>query len=873
LGDLEERERLRRTRGEVRRWKLAADAVSLLGWGLRRRIRSPWIDVAPHRGGARGRGGRALRWTGGTGWTSELARVWRALRRRPGYAAAVVATLALGAGTVAAAFAVVDGIVLRPLPFPEPDRLARVYRAEGGERELDLTMEQVLALAESPVAGAGLGAFSRAGRTLAVPGGEAHNVDFARVTAGFFGTLGATARLGRLFDDDEAGRGAPVVVLSAALWRRLFAADPAVVGAAVVLDEVPHTVVGVMADGLGLPEDAELWRPLTLEEREDDDPEMVAVARRPAGLSTAAFDERLAAVVEASRVGAPAAWGASTARAVPLRDALVGPVRRPLLVLLAAAGLVLLVAAANAASLQLVRAVERRQDAAVHLALGSSRRRVVGGLLLESLALAVVGWGLGMALAAAALPALAGLAPGAVPRLSSVALDARVAAVVGSITVIATLLGALGPALATVRVASAGLRGGGGGQVAGRLRLGTLRTLVAAQLGLTTVLVVSAGLLSVSLGRLLALPRGFDPEGVLVVPLAFSSASLESEVGLRGFADLLLERVGRRPEASAVALASQLPGAGRGLGSRMFELGDLPASPDADGAGGPARPSPALFIVSPSFFRTARLPILSGRELPEGLATGPTDPAVVSHAFGRAFLGAEPWVGRRFTRADPLRGGRREVEVVGVTRDVLVAPGEAPPAALYLSTADVPLFKDLLVRVASGVAAAAAVAAVHEVVLDLDPGQPVNVTTWLRDELDAGGARTRFQARLMTAFGLLALTLAAVGVYGVAAYGAALRRGELGLRRALGAKRGEVLALVLGRALGTSALGIALGLLGAWAATRLLESLLFQVSPFEPVVYAAGALGLGLVAVGAGLAPALRAARDDGALSRLLREG
>jgi predicted lysophospholipase L1 biosynthesis ABC-type transport system permease subunit len=245
---------------------------------------------------------------------------------------------------------------------------------------------------------------------------------------------------------------------------------------------------------------------------------------------------------------------------------------------------------------------------------------------------------------------------------------------------------------------------------------------------------------------------------------------------------------------------------------------------------------------------------------------------VVNQTFARTFLGAEPWLGRRLARAD-ANGRTRGLEVVGISADIVIAPGEPAPPVLYVSTDDVSIFKELLVRLDPAAPAAATVSAIHDAVLELDPGQPVNVSTWMEDELGRPGARTRFHAWLMSTFGALALALAAVGVYGVAAYGASQRRAELGLRRALGARRGGILALVLSRALGTSLVGIAAGLFGAALASRLLQGLLFDVSPLEPLVYVAGAAGLGVVALLASLAPALRAARDDKSLAGLLREG
>lgn len=841
LGDLEERERARRARGQTGRWRLARDIGSAVAWGLTRRIRKGW----KMRIGA---------------WWDELSLAARSLLRRPGYAAGVVVTLGLGIGTVAAAFTVVDGVVLRPMPFPDSERLVRLYRTDArGASDLDFSAAQVEALSRTAPAGGGMGAFSRAGRILR-PAGDANapprSVGFARVTARFLETLRISPRLGRLFGATELRDGAPVVVLSEELWQSVFGADPSVLGSAVYLDEVLHTIVGVLPGGSGFPEDALLWRPLTLDERADDDPELVTVARIPETLSLDAFEDVLNGAANAA---APELWNGSGIRALPLRDALLGEsLPRALIVLLAASALVLLVAFTNAAGLQLLRAMEARNDAAIRIALGASVARVVRGLLSESLLLTGAGLTLGLATAAGALPALRALAPGAVPRLASVQLDLRVAVVIGAAALVGALAGELAPALSVARRSVAGLRPGRG-VVSGAVRLRTLRTLVAVQFGLTTVLVISAGLLSMSLRRLLDVPRGFDAEHLVAVPLAMSSAT----GSLRTFQQELLERIELIPGVAEVALSNGLPGLGTGMKLEMIGVSDLPVPP------GESRPG-YLQTVSPAFFATARLPILEGRPLPTDRSEGA---AVVNRAFAQAFLGSEPWVGQRFTRSGPGGQGRQEMEVVGVSADVITAPGEGPPPLLYVSTEAVPIYKNLLVRVDPAVPADYTIRRIHEEVLTLDPEQPVNVTEWMTDVLGEYGARTRFHARLMSLFGALALLLAAVGVYGVAAYGASQRRAELGLRRALGASRAGVLALVLRWALGTSLVGIACGAVGAWGVSRLLQTLLFEISPFDPVIYLAGAAGLGAVALLAGLLPAVHAARDEHGLSNLLRDG
>lgn len=638
VGDLEERERTRRARGRSSTLRLAGDVGSALAWGLSWRIR-------------RAAGAAYL-------FLDELRLAARSLLRRPGYATGVVVTLSLGIGTVAAAFTVVDGVVLRPLPFGESEQLFRLHRTDDlGGQDLDFSAAQVETLSRTTAARGGMGAFSRAGRVLR-PGrfgeGQPRSVGFARVTEGFLETLGVSPHLGRLFDPAEVRDGAPVVVLSEELWRRVFGGDPSVVGSVIHLDEVRHRIVGVLPTGLGFPEDALLWRPLTRDERLDDDPELVVVARLPKGISRTVFESVLDVSVDGARADAPATWQDFRARAVPLRDAVLGAsVPRVLLVLLAASALVLLVALTNAAGLQLLRALEARDDASVRIALGASVSRVVRGLLTETLLLAAAALTLGLAMAAAGLPAIRALAPGAVPRLGSVELDLRVGAAVAAVTFLGALAGGLPPALSVARRSMIGIRRSA---VSGGLRLRTLRTLVAVQLGLTTVLLISAGLLSVSLRRMLDVPRGFDAEHLVTIPLALSSATGE----LGAFQRDLLERVERIPGVTTAAVSIGLPGFGTGMNLEMIGVGNLPVAP------GETRPA-YLHTVSPSFFETVRLPILEGRPLPTDRIEG-GGAAVVNQAFARAFLGPRPWVGQRFTRSGAGVDERLEMEVVGGQR-------------------------------------------------------------------------------------------------------------------------------------------------------------------------------------------------------------
>ena len=846
VGDIEERVGTRGPRSLRGRWRLLIDLSTTTAWALWRH---------------RPRSGGTMR---PEGWREDLALAVRALAWRPAYATGVVLTLALGIGTLAAAFTIVDGVVLRPLPLPEPDRLVRVYRTGDGAADLDFSAAQLEALAGTAAGEGGIGGFSRAGRILRI-GEEGRDfprsVAFARVTEGFFEALGATPRLGRLFAPAEARDGAAVVVLSESIWRSAFGARASALGTVVHLDEQPHTVIGVLATGSGFPEDAALWRPLTPAERADDDPEIVVVARLPRDVSATAFEAVLGAATEAARASAPDAWQASGTRAVRLQNAVLGDaVPRALLVLLVSSALVFLVALTNAAGLQLLRAMEARHDASVRIALGGSVARVVRGLLAESLLLAAAGTALGLSLALVSLPMLRALSPGAVPRLAAVELDLRVSLTMAAIALVGSLAGGLGPALSVARRAGPGT-GSAGRTLAAGVPLRSLRSLVAVQLGLTTVLVISAGLLTASLRRMIELPRGFDSDGLVVVPLAMSSAT----GSLTLFQRELLDRVGRIPGVVSAAVSQGVPGLGTGMRLEMIGIEDLPVPAGRSRTG-------YLQTVSPGFFATLRLPILEGRPLPSDRDES-AGAAVVNRAFARAFLSPAPWVGQRFTRSATGGEGRRVMEVVGVAADVATAPGEAPPAVVYVSTEAVPIYKNLLVRLDPGTQAIPTIELVHEAISGVDPEQPVNVAEGLDDALGAYGARTRFHARLMSIFGALALSLAAVGVYGVAAYGASQRRAELGLRRALGARRSGVVTLVLGRSLGTSLLGIACGAAGAWGVSRVLRSLLFEVSPFDPVIYLAGAAGLSLVAVMAALAPAVRVARDEAGLSRLLREG
>jgi len=799
---------------------------------------------------------------------SDLRYAFRTLRKSPGFTLVALLTLGLGIGANAAIFSVVQGVLLRPLPYQEPERLVRLFHthAEQGVMDGAFSPQDFDDLTRELAAPGGpwerLGAYwftaGHSGMTLTGEG-EPRRLEAAMVGAGFFPTLGVEAARGRTLRPEENVPGADrVVMLSDRLWRRSFGADPRIVGGSLRLDGEAFTVAGVMPPSFQFPaREVDLWAPISLI-AEDDIPHrralrwMHVVGRlRPgtnlerAGAQTDALLARLAAAYPDSNEG----W--SAARLVRLHEALVGDVRPALVVLLAAVAGVLLIACANLANLLLARATARGRELAVRAALGAGRRRLVRQLLTESVLLALAGGALGLVLAVWGVDALVALAAGDLPRPDEVRPDAGVVAFTFALSLLTGLAFGLLPAFRASRLDDLHgvLKEGGRGGGAGRGRSLARNGLIVAETALAVVLLVGAGLMLRSFRALLHVDPGFRAENVLSLSLTFPDTTDAEPGRLVAVRDEVVRRVEALPGVIAAGGAKTLPLAG---GGEPYGY----TVPGRSGALAEVQPQAGVFIVTPGYFRALGIPVLAGRAFTD--RDGEEQPViVVNRALARQVWPGEPAVGKA------LMLGEYRLEVVGVVGDVRSAGLAADPgSAVYIPSTLAPRSTmKLFVRTASDPLALAG--AVRETIWQVDRDLPISDLAALPQVVAADVARPRFLSVLLALFGALALTLAAVGLYGVVAYGVGQRTHEIGIRMALGAGRGRVLRGVVGQGMRWTLLGLALGLAGAFAATRLLAGLLFGVAPTDAVTFAGVALLLAAAAALASWVPARRAAATD----------
>src|SRR5215510_11091033 len=520
--------------------------------------------------------------------TNMLADLWQDLRygarmllKNQGFTLVAVIALALGIGVNAAIFSVVDGVLLRPLPYQQADRLARIWSANPGtgQRYLETSYQDFLQFKQQSRAFAGMAAFSEAPRILRDDRSEPGNITLARISDDFFRTFGVRPETGRDFLPEEYERGAPSIILGHRLWQSRYAANPDIIGRTVTIDGAPHTVVGIMPQGYAYPRTADLWRPLTEAEKQDDDPELSIIARLAPGVSLERADAEISAIAQRIATTGSAAGENSrrTAWAQTMQAMVVRDVRAPLLVLMGAVALVLLIACANVANLLLARGLARQQEIAIRTALGANRLRIVRQLLTESILIVALGGAAGLLLGAWALKAIMLFSPDDIPRLSEVALDGRVVAMMITVTTLAGIVFGLVPALQASQLdphnaLKSGSRGAGDAYAKHRLRQG----LVIAEVALATMLAISAGLLMKSFGRLVNFDHGFRAENVLVVPI-----TLRGQINpqFAAFYEQVLEQVSALTQVESASLALATPMEARGAFRRPFQIEGQPAPP------------------------------------------------------------------------------------------------------------------------------------------------------------------------------------------------------------------------------------------------------------------------------------------------------
>jgi predicted permease len=788
-------------------------------------------------------------------WKSAV----RSLSRQKGFSALVVAILALGIGANAALFAVVYAVLLKPLDFPEPDRLADIssLRLKSGRLGALSGPDFVDIRARVP-AFASMAAYSGAEGSVVVRG-VAHHAQIRWVTPGFGQTMGVVPSRGRWFSTDEEREGSPLaVVVSAAFARRALNGDP--LGAAVRIGERGGTVVGTMPEGFRFPDGADIWMPYgeSLASGSRTAHNWRAVARLKPDIGWEAAQAQLASTMQALAREYPQDYESKSAAATPLKQRLTGETSATLWMLLAAVSLVLLIACANVANLLLARASARRREMAIRAAVGASRGRLLRFALTESATLASIATVAGVALAASILRVLPAIAPAGLPRLDEARLDPMVLLFTAGVAVCSTLLFGLLPAWRSSNAdPHEALKRGGRGTSASPLP----SLLLVGEVALATVLTIGAGLLLRSFAGLLSAELGFESEKVLVVdaPTPYASSPEGRAANLRFYNEVRRDLT-NVPGVRNAAAVWGLPGQPRhSNGAYITGGGEFSEARFANA-------KQALFnVVSPEYFATMGVARIAGRDFDERDTMDRPFVAILSRSLAReAFPDRDP-IGQQI-----LCGldSPQWMTVVGVVGDSLArGPGLPPQPELYMPAAQHPgpgQWTSLVVR--TEVEPQLLESSIRRIVASRNPEVPVKFST-IDATISETVAAPRFRAVLLGAFSALALALAMAGVYGVMAYAVTRRVAEFGIRQALGASRAEILAMVL-RQGGTLALaGLVIGVAAAWAASRALSTMLHGVTATDFASYAGAVALLGLAALAANLVPALRASRVDPAMA------
>ena len=768
-------------------------------------------------------------------WLDTLGRdiryALRGLRRNPTFTLIAVLTLALGIGASTAIFTVVNGVLLRPLPYPEPQRLVRlwetlpkrsIYRnVINGWNFLDW---QARTQAFESMAAITL-------ETINVSGeGEPFAVDGAAVTTNFFGVLRARADIGRTFTAEEgiAGRGA-VAILSYGLWQSRFGGDRSVLGKKLIVNGDAATIIGVMPAAFSFPKaPAELWLPLPIDRSAAwrGGRFLGAVARLKPGVTAEQGDadlKRVAGQLSKERPGFDQDW---SAEAVPMLADTTGDVRIALLVLLGAVGFLLLIACSNVANLFLMRGAERFREISLRETLGASMGRIVGQQLTESLLVCALASGLGLGVGQWGLKAVLRLLPesASLPRMDAVRLDATVLASAIALCLLTTIVFGLVPLIrAGRRDLQQSLRFRG--RTASR---GIRRAFVCIQIAMALVLSVGAGLMARSFARLAAVNPGFDTEHVIAMSLSVAGRYPNAQARANYF-DRIISEVRDAPGVESASTVEYLA---------MEDESRSCFTPPLEGPLPPvsAQPSAMFSVVGPGYFRTMGIPVERGREFDRRDRIGSPSVIVINDAFARKFYPGEDAVGKKlvvcWTQTLP-----NPVEIVGIVGDSRHAGmADAPEPTIFVANLQTPAFGNLIVRAKGDPAqiARAAVAAVHKV----NPDQAVARVRTLKEVVDNSVARPRFQSALMLVFAGVALLLAAIGVYGVVAYSVGQRTTEIGVRVAVGATRADIAKLILREGALLCGIGMAAGLSAALVLTRFLTSLLYEISPGDPATLA-----------------------------------
>ena len=795
----------------------------------------------------------------------DLKYALRMLVKNPGFAAVAVLTLALGIGANTAIFSVVDAVLLRPLPFPQPERIFGVHQfmPEKGIPKSGASYPNFLDWTRQNKSFEKLAAMRDT--TMALSGqGEAIFVETAGVTGGYFGVFEQNALLGRtLQETDDMPSADAVVVISETLWRSRFGSDPKILGRTIPLDQHPFVIVGVVPSTFRPPvpdPNAKIWVPLAqndifaqMHERRGGH-YVEVVGRLKPGIKRQQAQAEMDSIQDGLQKQFPDDNKGWNIWIVPLQEDLVGDARTELLVLLGAVGLVFLIACANVASLQLARAASRGREIAIRVALGAGRGRLVRQFLTECILLGIAGGVAGLALAYATVQGLASWIPSDVPRLSEIHVDARVLAFGIALSILSGIVFGLAPGwhVAGARFSDSLKEGARGGGEDSRRR-GLRNTIVIAEMALAMVLLTGAGLLIRSFERLQNVNAGFNASHLLTAQIDLPKAQYSKPEQWAAFESQLLERLNGMPGVDEATAALPLPLIG-GFINLGFQIEGEPPKSKSES------PSANFAAIHPNYFHVMQIPLLQGREFTPADRQGAPNVCVVSATMVRQVFPNGNAIGKRIVVGFPESVPREIVGIVGDVKDRDLA--DPDPTQIYVPFPQNP-FWAMTVGVRTHGDPAQLSAAIREQVRALDPALPVENLKPMTEVIWESIAEPRFRTTLLGLFAATALLLAAVGIYGVISYNTGRRTREIGIRVALGAQRRDVLTLILREGFALSAAGAALGILGAAGLAHFLATLVFGIGTGDPLTYlSVTALLLG-VALLACYIPARRAMRVD----------
>ena len=794
---------------------------------------------------------------------ADLKFTLRSLLKAPAFTFITVLTLALGIGANSAIFSVVNAVVLRPLPYPDSDRLMILSETSKQMPEVSVSFPDYLDWRRDSTVFEHLAIARRESYNLSgLEGREPEQVSGALVTANFFKVIGLEPRLGRVFTEQEDRVGGPMVaVISDSLWERIFNRNPNVIGQVLNFGNQPYTVIGVMPSQMFSPRTVQVWFPLMrrtddqMWHARDNHPGLIGWGRLKHGVSLEKAQAEMSALAKRLEAQYPKSNSQTGVKLTQFLENQVGDYRAALMLLLGAVGVILLIACANLANLLAARGATRAREFAIRKAIGATRGQIIRQLLTESLVLAAAGGALGLCLAAWSRDLLVALAPAGVKRFQETQVDAWVLAFTAMLSIGTSVLFGLWPAWQASRVeAEAALKAGAHGSSDTRSARRSREILIIGEIALTLVLLSAAALVLKSFAKATALNLGFEPRGLVTAHVALPSPAYENHEKLLSFSTALLEKMHTLPGVDSVAMASNPPL------MTGWETGFLPEGVPEPPPG--QRPSMEMCVIQGNYFRTIQTPLVRGRTFNEHDTKDAAPVIIIDNATAERFFPGQDPIGKRL-QMQTGPGSQMRTIVGVVPRLKLYGFDETTPLAQgYIPQTEQPN-TNLILLLRTSAPARTFERPLRQAVASLDAAQPVFDFKTMQDRVEETWTTPRLTSFLLNMFAGLALTLAAVGLYGVMAYNGQRRTREIGLRLAFGARRRQIAAMMLGQGLRLLGTGVVLGLIGALATSRVIRSLLFQVSPLDQAIYIGVTLILGSVAMIACWFPAHRASHVD----------